>query len=253
MRCHRSRSSNTWIWRYAQWSCRFSSATSGESSGAGLGGLGIATGKNNYRWLCFSSHEKSFPKQRDCSPRPAHSLVTEAPPSVAPKISPFGLRLEKLLIPPAGKLEIAIDLAAAEQQVQQSLALGIGRRPERAGLHRLPLHAIPPAKTVVARDDLAASFSSASPTTFRNHARSLLPASSMPPNSRANSSWLSTTLFSPASACGHRKRPFSKRLAQTHSPLLSQNNNFSRFRCALENRKRWPLSGSNCNRSRARP
>jgi len=38
--CHRSRSSRTWILRYAQWSRRFSSTTSGESSGARLGGLG---------------------------------------------------------------------------------------------------------------------------------------------------------------------------------------------------------------------
>ena len=30
----------------------------GRVVGSGLGGLGIATGKNNYRGLCFLSHEK---------------------------------------------------------------------------------------------------------------------------------------------------------------------------------------------------
>ena len=53
MRCNRNRSSKTWIWRCAQWSCRFSSITSDESWEVELGGLGIATGKNNYMQLCF--------------------------------------------------------------------------------------------------------------------------------------------------------------------------------------------------------
>jgi hypothetical protein len=51
------------------------------------------------------------------------------------------------------------------------------------------LHATPPGKTVVARGGLAATSSpSGSPTTFRNHARRLLPAKSMPPTSSVSSS-----------------------------------------------------------------
>jgi hypothetical protein len=82
--------------------------------------------------------------------------------------------------------------------------LGIGRCPQRARLHRCPLHAIPSCNNVVSRDGLAASLPSASPTTFRNHVRRLLPAKSMPPTSSANSSGLSTTLLAPASAGGQR-------------------------------------------------
>src|SRR5579871_5377967 len=55
----------------------------------------------------------------------AHALVTEAPPNVTPEISAFGICRQKLLILPLGNIEIAIDLAAAEQQVQQSLVLGV--------------------------------------------------------------------------------------------------------------------------------
>ena len=49
-------------------------------------------------------------------------------------------------------------------------------------------------------------------TSLRNHARRLLPARSMPPSNRANSSGLRLTLVSPPSAAGHQKRPFSNRL-----------------------------------------
>jgi len=56
------------------------------------------------------------------------------------------------------------------------------------------------------------------------------------PNSSANSSWLSTTLACPLADSGQRNRPFSRRLAQTHSPLPSQNRSFRRFLCALANR-----------------
>src|SRR5882724_12344323 len=41
MRCNRKRSSNTWILRWAQCSCRFSSATSADSLGAVLAGPAI--------------------------------------------------------------------------------------------------------------------------------------------------------------------------------------------------------------------
>src|SRR5450759_4894651 len=86
--------------------------------------------------------------------------------------------------------------------------------------------------------------------TIRCHRRRRLPARSMPPNSSASSSWLSTTFACPLAASGHRKRPFSKRFAHTHSPLPSQNSSFTRLRCAFENRKTCPLIGSHNNRSR---
>src|SRR6266545_3691641 len=148
----------------------------------------------------FSQSREIFRPQCDRSPQPAHSLVTEVPPKVAPEVSAFGIRRQQLPILPPGNIEIAIDLAAAEQQVQPSLALGVCGCLQRARRHRRPLHAIPSSTNVVGRGGWAASFSSVSPTTFLNHARRLLPAKSMPPNSSASSSWLSTTLLCPASA-----------------------------------------------------
>lgn len=50
----------------------------------------------------------------------------------------------------------------------------------------------------------------------------------------------------PISAAGQRKRPFSSRLAQTHSPLPSLNNSFKRLRWPFENRnkqKQMPALG----------
>ena len=49
------------------------------------------------------------------------------------------------------------------------------------------------------------------------------------------------------------ERLFLKRFARTHRPLPSQKINFSRLRCAFENRKICPLSGSHDSRSRTNP
>src|SRR5215472_4973517 len=137
--------------------------------------------------MIMFSQSRDFSAQGDRSLRPAHSLVTEAPPNVVTEVSTFGIGLEKLLILPRGNIEIAIHLAAAKQQVQQSLAIGVGGCPERARLHPGPLHAIPSCNNV-ARGGWPANSPSASPTTFRNQARRWLPAKSMPPNSSASSS-----------------------------------------------------------------
>ena len=72
----------------------------------------------------FSQSRDIF-RPRESPSRPAHSLVTEAPTNITPEVSAFGIRRQKLLILPLRNIEVAIDLAAVEQQVQQSLALGV--------------------------------------------------------------------------------------------------------------------------------
>src|SRR3954462_3760966 len=76
-----------------------------------------------------------------------------------------------------------------------------------------------------------------SAVTTRYHRLRRVCERSIPPTSNTNSSWLSTTFPCSLATSGHRKRPFSSRFAHTHSPLPSQNSNFSRFRCAFENTK----------------
>src|SRR6266550_77850 len=58
------------------------------------------------------------------------------------------------------------------------------------------------------------------------------------------------------SPCGHPKVPFSRRFAQTHSPLPSKRSTLSRLRLRFTNKKRWPDRGSwastLCTRAEAR-
>src|ERR1051326_4371176 len=65
------------------------------------------------------------------------------------------------------------------------------------------------------------------------------------PESKAKSSSLRIRALG-SSALGQVKRPFSKRLAQTQSPLPSQNNTFTRLRSWLVNTNQCPESGSAC-------
>src|SRR5277367_1011372 len=59
----------------------------------------------------------------------------------------------------------------------------------------------------------------------RCQARCLVCVRSIPPRSNISSSWLRTILHSSPPASGQRKRPFSRRLAHTQSPLPSKKSN----------------------------
>src|SRR5207244_11653548 len=93
----------------------------GRVVGSGTGRIGDRDGqKQLYAIMFYPSMRFSttdFFAAGDSSLRPAHSLISKASPNLAPKVSAFGIRLQKLLILPPRKIEIAIDLAAAEQQV----------------------------------------------------------------------------------------------------------------------------------------
>ena len=78
---------------------------------------------------------------------------------------------------------------------------------------------------------------------LRYQARGSVCFQSSPFTSIANSSARIVTLRT-SSASGQRKRPFSRRFAQTYNPLPSHTRAFNRVFVLLVNRNKCPLNGS---------
>src|SRR5207302_7590632 len=78
----------------------------------------------------------------------------------------------------------------------------------------------------------------------RYHLRDCMCFRSSPFTSIASSSARIVTLRCFSLAAGQRKRPFSRRFAHTHNPLPSHTSALSLVRVRLENKNRYPLSGS---------
>ena len=70
----------------------------------------------------------------------SQSFVAEPIPNIAQKIAAPGFSIQEFPILHLRKLEVAIDLAAAEAQIEDVLPVVIGLRGEQLRFKRLPVH-----------------------------------------------------------------------------------------------------------------